>query len=126
VSVRFDPRYPHHFIAAFQDSTVLQFNLFAEDPVAAIISTSPMPWTTAFEKETGQEDEAGVNDERKGEKLLVWKNEDFGNLGDIRKGGKEERPTWAGRNPMAAYKVGKVKNLTGESCFEILRGKAHR
>ena len=78
-----------------------------------------MPWTTYFEKEAGPEKTPDANEggkeETKGEKMLVWRNEEFGNLGDIKKGAKEERPTWAGRNPMSAYKIGKSgKNLTGE------------
>lgn len=62
-----------------------------------------MPWTIAFESVVDD----GV------EKMQVWKNEEFGNLGDIKKNAKEERPTWAGRNPMAAWKISK-KPLNGE------------
>lgn len=115
ISVNFDPRYPHHFIAAFADSTVLMFNLFAEDPVATAINMAPMPWTAAFERasETSSSKESEGEAVAPEEKMLVWKNEEFGNLGDIKKGGKEERPTWAGRNPMAAYKIS-TKKLTGE------------
>lgn len=114
ISVNFDPRYPHHFIAAFSDSTVLMFNLFAEDPVATAINTTPMPWTAAFDRASGPSPSTGSDgeEEKAEEKMLVWKNEEFGNLGDIKKGGKEERPTWAGRNPMAAYKI-TTKKLTG-------------
>lgn len=114
-AIHFDPRYPHHFVAAFADSTILLFNLFAEDPVPMAINQVPMPWTTVFERSGGsspsQDDQAP---EQKEEKLLVWKNEEFGNLGDIRKGAKEERPTWAGRNPMGAYKLS-TKNINGEA-----------
>lgn len=110
LSINFDPRYPHHFIATFADGTILRFNLFAEDPVTAAVATTTMPWVTAFEPElaTGAED-----------KMLVWKNEEFGNLGDIKKGSKEERPTWAGRNPMAAYKIGK-KSFNGELFIVVI------
>ncbi len=99
------------------------FNLFAEDPVAAVISANPMPWTTYFEKEAGPEDEKVTLEEGQGEKMLVWRNEEFGNLGDIKKNAKEERPTWAGRNPMAAYKIGKTgKNITSELSSAYLGG----
>ena len=112
-AIHFDPRYPHHFIAAFADSTILLFNLFAEDPVPMAINHNPMPWTTVFERaeETAQTKGDGTKESE--EKLLVWKNEEFGNLGDIKKGAKEERPTWAGRNPMGAYKL-PTKNINGE------------
>jgi len=96
------------------------FNLFAEDPVATAINMAPMPWTAAFERasETSSSKESEGEALAPEEKMLVWKNEEFGNLGDIKKGGKEERPTWAGRNPMAAYKIS-TKKLTG-GCFPVL------
>lgn len=49
--------------------------------------------------------------------MLSWKNEEFGNLSDVgpagKKGkGQEERSPWAGRNPVAACKIG-GKGMTG-------------
>ena len=97
------------------------FNLFAEDPVAMAINSGPMPWITHFERssETSSSTGTGGDEDKSEEKMLVWKNEEFGNLGDIKKGAKEERPTWAGRNPMAAYKV-TSKKMTGKLRFNCL------
>ena len=50
-SVHFDPRHPHHFIATFENSTILQFNMFAEDPILVQSSTAPMPWSAQFERQ---------------------------------------------------------------------------
>jgi hypothetical protein len=92
------------------------FNLFAEDPVAMAVNFGPMPWTALFDRsaDTSSSTGTGGEQDKPEEKMLVWKNEEFGNLGDIKKGGKEERPTWAGRNPIAAYKV-TTKKITGKS-----------
>ena len=123
-SVHFDPRHPAHFIAAFADSTILQFNLFAEDPVMTTISMSPMPWTTYFERHeatdtasgnSGKPGEEGGDGEEINEQMLKWKNDEFGSLGEISRRGKgEERSPWAGRNPLAACKIGR-RGQTGES-----------
>ncbi|ORX37128.1 WD40-repeat-containing domain protein [Kockovaella imperatae] len=150
-SVHFDPRHPHHFIASFADSTILQFNMFAEDPVLPPAnSTTPMPWTTQFERQEEQQSQGertstplpgsrlanehpelekiasdnepqstaapqagptGMTNSRQVyvewvEKLLAWKNEDFGSLAELSKMKKgEERGTWVGKNPIAAFKV---------------------
>ena len=146
-SVHFDPRHPHHFIAAFTDATILQFNMFAEDPVFINSSTVPMPWTTQFErqeeamepvspvmdkaevlidptmpsdaeKEAPNGDKAnGKNgyDDEQNDVLLGWKNEEFGSLGELSKKPKnEERGTWVGKNPIAAFKMLR-KGMTCES-----------
>ena len=153
-SVHFDPRHPHHFIASFADSTVLQFNMFAEDPVLPPSnSTTPMPWTVQFERQeeaslgsggsvpmlskyagdgeteksvpldtpaNGSTENATPADgqatpvpqvngqmEMDGEeRLLKWKNDDFGSLAELSKVKKgEERGTWVGKNPIAAFKI---------------------
>ena len=158
-SVHFDPRHPHHFIATFEDSTILQFNMFAEDPNLVLGSTAPMPWTTEFERQeeaqaaamesafnrtsspsakagqqpggvdTGHsvnlnekdgstaqnasttthgygpngEAPSGVHGE---ENLVTWTNEEFGSLAELSKVKKgEERGTWVGKNPIAAFKI---------------------
>jgi hypothetical protein len=49
IAVQFDPRQPQHFIAAFADSTIMQFNLFGEDPLPIVQSTT-LPWSTYFEE----------------------------------------------------------------------------
>lgn len=99
----------------------MQFNLFAEDP-ATIVSNSPFPWITKFESSSAPNTDtlATVPEdseaEGSSESLMVWKNEDWAQLTTVRAGKKmeeSERSPWAGKNPIAAYKVGK-KPITGQ------------
>lgn len=102
----------------------MQFNLFAEDPVAASISTSPMPWTTFFDRQRELQTPVTPNlnldraaDGEDGQiyedSLMLWKNEDWGTVPETQKGKKEERSPWAGKNPIVACRIGQ-KGLTGE------------
>lgn len=128
VSINFHPRQPQHFTAAFADSTILQFNLFAEDPITSV-SNSPFPWVSRFETHPNANNiPGGEGSESSDESMMVWKNEDWAQLlvpqaaGGKRKEGDPERSPWAGKNPTAAYKVGK-KAITGEftqkECCEV-------
>jgi hypothetical protein len=130
VSINFDPRQPQHFTAAFADSTIMQFNLFAEDPVTTV-TNSPLPWVTHFEGQpthsvngNGNSHAEDEGEEGEGGSLMTWKNEDWAQLAQAqpakRKEGEAERSPWAGKNPTAAYKVGK-KPLTGELAHRTVR-----
>lgn len=58
-SIHFDPRGGDRFTVLFNDNTIAQYHLFAEDPSEAalgIITASPRPWTTLWE--TAEVDEA--------------------------------------------------------------------
>lgn len=126
ISVKFDPRHPHYFISTFADGTVLKFNLFAEDPVATTIDLKNMPWNTYFDRQMGISEpgtpgpgdlaskshkkmQNGLKDDVDENSMLIWKNEEFGNLAELTKklNKGEERKPWAGRNPMGAMKLGK-------------------
>lgn len=132
VSVHFDPRQPHQFIAIFADATLIQFNLFAEDPALppAGPSGQTMPWTAFFERQQAEQvpvtpiAENHPGDQEKSEKdthpkgevyedaMIIWKNEDWSlNQSDKKKG--QELSPWAGRNPTAASKVGRG-TITGQ------------
>lgn len=125
-SIHFDPRQPQHFLASFADATILQFNLFAEDPIATI-SSSPLPWVSFFERSSaatvplesanggtsngtsGTNGTTGANggaggvggtSEEDGEifedSMMIWKNEDWAQLQNANKKGEE-----LGRSPWA-------------------------
>jgi len=96
----------------------MQFNLFAEDPIATI-SNSPLPWITYFDNHAAVETN-GVDGDESGETLITWKNEDWAQLQSIQdRSGKKgnlneaERSPWAGKNPTAASRVG-TKPIRGE------------
>ncbi|OCF40279.1 hypothetical protein I317_05912 [Kwoniella heveanensis CBS 569] len=119
LGVHFDPRQPHHFIAHFADSTVLRFHLFAEDPAVTVMAT-PLPWNVHFDLEIAQrsaealtisEDTlngSGGKGQEGGEELIKWKNEEWGLLGNEREKKEKDRNVWAGKNPIAAWKIPKV------------------
>ena len=149
--ISFDPRKPHHFLASFADSIILQFDLFAEDPATTVMASN-MPWQRFFDS---AEDEAnlepmsplaetpskmladlvpdsapthvngeksvngngpstsdtqapdGTENEDYEDRMLIWKNEDYGQV-PVEKTKKTEQniSPWAGKNPIAAIKVG--------------------
>jgi hypothetical protein len=128
VAVQFDPRQPQHFIAAFGDSTIMQFNLFGEDPITTV-TQSILPWKSHFDThyETkgilpldidkrlglGLGALAGAEEEVFEDRMLVWRNEDWAvQLTDKEK--KEGRNPWAGKNPCSVTKIG-TKGISGES-----------
>nr|XP_018262037.1 uncharacterized protein I303_05052 [Kwoniella dejecticola CBS 10117]OBR84195.1 hypothetical protein I303_05052 [Kwoniella dejecticola CBS 10117] len=118
LGVHFDPRQPHHLIAHFADSTILRFHLFADDPPTSIMAFL-LPWNTYFDSvrrgsETSTSSteqpakEVGSEDWEEG--LIKWKNEDWNLLSTLpAKSKKEDIGSWAGKNPIAAYKIDKVK-----------------
>ncbi|KAK4686140.1 catabolite repression protein CreC, partial [Tremellales sp. Uapishka_1] len=106
-SVHFDPRQPAHFIATFQDSILLQFNLLLDDPVAAV-TASPMPWKTFFAQSqlSSPQESFTTPSLEDGEQvfedqLLTWKNK----AEEVVEKGKDRNP-WAGKNPVGAAKLG--------------------
>ncbi|WRT68081.1 uncharacterized protein IL334_005056 [Kwoniella shivajii] len=121
LGVHFDPRQPHHFIAHFADSTILRFHLFADDPVATVMGYV-LPWNNYFDsarrdsatsntntntntnsnQPTPKPDEQGEWEEG----LIKWKNEDWSQLG---LGKQKDISMWAGKNPIAAWKIEKTK-----------------
>ncbi|ODN81911.1 hypothetical protein L202_02255 [Cryptococcus amylolentus CBS 6039] len=134
-----DPRQPTHFLAVFADSTILRFNTSLEDPINASTSVLPTkPWSLFFEREwarraRGQSAEgsstklggsvgdsgldgsvAGLSasvgaKEEADDELLKWKNEDW-TVGVEREKGKDKGPvSFAGKNPVAAIRVGRDK-----------------
>ncbi|WVR06605.1 hypothetical protein IAU60_003637 [Kwoniella sp. DSM 27419] len=113
IEVHFDPRQPHHFVAMFADSSVLRFHLFAEDPVASVMST-PMPWNVHFDNEKSRRGSADsglgtkpyqADGDEEGEELIKWKNEEW-NLTLTEKDRKDkDKYVWAGKNPIAAWKL---------------------
>lgn len=141
IAVQFDPRQPQHFIAAFADSTVVQFNLFGEDPLPIVQSTA-YPWTTYFEENddvveldvdkraaygasssgggaAGGTSAAGahshqgeIKEEVHEEVMITWRNEDWAVQLTEKEKKMENRNPWAGKNPCAVTKVGK-KPITG-------------
>ena len=129
VAVQFDPRQPQHFIAAFADSTIMQFNLFGEDPITTV-TQSVLPWKSHFDthyetkgilpldidKRVGSSEEEVFED-----RMLVWRNDDWAvQLTDKEK--KEGRNPWAGKNPCSVTKIG-TKGISGESSpmFDLCR-----
>jgi hypothetical protein len=126
VAVQFDPRQPQHFIAAFADSTIMQFNLFGEDPVTTV-TQSVLPWKSHFDShyetkgvlpldiDKRAASGTGVEEEVFEDRMLVWRNEDWAvQLTDKEK--KEGRNPWAGKNPCSVTKIG-TKGISGESNF---------
>ncbi|ORY22031.1 WD40-repeat-containing domain protein [Naematelia encephala] len=111
-SITFDPRRPQHFIACFADDIMLQFNLFAEDPVATAVMAE-RPWTTVFDRQAPVKLVLDGHDEETYEdSMVLWKNEDWAQLSvEGQKGKKEERSPWAGKNPVAACRIG-TKGIT--------------
>ena len=122
-SIHFDNRQPAYFIATFADATLMQFNLFAEDPIATSIAVVSMPWTVFFDRQrelqtplpptvdrTVNEEEGEIYEDS----LMLWKNEDWGSGTEGQKGKKnDERSPWAEKNPIMACRVGQ-KSLTGK------------
>ncbi|WWC96487.1 hypothetical protein V866_003355 [Kwoniella sp. B9012] len=126
VGVHFDPRQPHHFIAHFADSTILRFHLFADDPPTSIMAFV-LPWTKYFDsvaptssekekkrKNSGSLPDAtpiGAVDDEWEEGLIKWKNEEWNLLNNPNVNTKKDKDVnpWAGKNPIAAYKIEKVK-----------------
>ena len=104
--MQFSQRHPHHFIAAFADGTLFQINLFAEDPVMTEKTNGPWPWLSILETQetTKKPKRAKAGEEQVGDELKIWKNEEFGVLGDPKKG--VERPAWSSKNPMEAFRIG--------------------
>lgn len=112
-SIHFHPRQPQHFIASFSDGIVLQFNIFAEDPIAAAIP-GDKPWMANLNAEMPPSPTVAVDEDGYEEKMLLWKNEDWAQLSvEVQKGKKDERSPWAGKNPTAAVRIGN-KSVTGE------------
>ncbi|WWD18757.1 hypothetical protein CI109_103212 [Kwoniella shandongensis] len=128
LGVHFDPRQPHHFIAHFADSTILRFNLFAEDP--ANLSTAQVkPWETYLKDEqarlSASTSRVAINSSTAGstkngsseagdseisDELIRWKNEDWALLSPENARSKDKVTSiWAGKNPIAAVKIGKSK-----------------
>ncbi|WVW85032.1 hypothetical protein I302_107068 [Kwoniella bestiolae CBS 10118] len=118
LGVHFDPRQPHHFIAHFADSTILRFHLFADDPPTAIMAFV-LPWTKYFDSviperrnsEPQSEPQASTPAEEWEEGLIKWKNEEWELLKNPVAQNKKEKDQnmWAGKNPIAAWKIEKVK-----------------
>ncbi|WWC71064.1 uncharacterized protein I206_105017 [Kwoniella pini CBS 10737] len=117
LGVHFDPRQPHHLIAHFADSTILRFHLFADDPPTSIMAFV-LPWNNYFDSmrrgsntsTSSIEAKAEPGEEDWEEGLIKWKNEDWNLLNTLpAKSKKEDLGSWAGKNPIAAYKIDKVK-----------------
>ncbi|RXK35770.1 hypothetical protein M231_06956 [Tremella mesenterica] len=105
ISVQFDPRQAQHFTAVFSDGIIMQFNLFAEDPMSMATSSST-PWTNFFASRAAQDQSPGDGEGFR-DQMLIWKNEDF----SVQPEKGKERSMWAGKNPTAVWKVGK-KQIT--------------
>ena len=128
VAVQFDPRQPQHFIAAFTDCTIMQFNLFGEDPVTTVTQT-PLPWKKYFDtnydtlgklpldtdKRTGT---GGEEKEVYEDSMLVWRNEEWAVQLSEKEKKVEGRNPWAGKNPCSVTKIGK-KGISGMSPFYV-------
>ncbi|KAL7420546.1 hypothetical protein Q5752_004497 [Cryptotrichosporon argae] len=148
-ALHFDPSKPHHFIATFADNTILQFNLFAEDPTPAKDTAPVLPWPAKFDSQididllvvrdgtsvpgppgrklaskrrgtrraAGQtgadgaqsegEPAAGEVDELVKDRLVFWKNEEWDLANNERDKKEREKYVWAGKNPIAACRVGR-------------------
>lgn len=124
-SVHFDPRQAQHFTAVFADGVIMQFNLFAEDPMSSATSSN-VPWDKFFASATDGEATGSVCGSGKGslkgsgrgstddefrDQLIIWKNEDFDT--PLEKGKEKDRSPWAAKNPTAVWKLGK-RSVTGE------------
>ena len=106
----------------------MQFNLFAEDPIATSIAMVPMPWIGFFDRQRELQTPLLPNvdrtvDEEDGEvyedSLMLWKNEDWGTGSEVQKAKKnDEKSPWAGKNPVMACRVGQ-KSLTGQYCAQL-------
>ena len=110
----------------------MQFNLFAEDPLAPSVAASPLPWVTFFDRQRDLQvplspnaNQTTVNGEEDGEvyedSLILWKNEEWA-TNEVQKGKKDERSPWAGKNPLVACRIGQ-KALTGVSDFWLSGGR---
>ncbi|WWC88350.1 uncharacterized protein L201_003260 [Kwoniella dendrophila CBS 6074] len=123
LGVHFDPKQPHHLMAHFADSTILKFHLFADDPPTSIMAFV-LPWQRYFdslkesiEPENNNNNANNTNtiqsEENEEEGLIKWKNEDWNLLGTSALNSKKKEDKdfgqWAGKNPIAAYKIEKVK-----------------
>jgi hypothetical protein len=129
VAVQFDPRQPQHFIAAFADATIMQFNLFGEDPVTTV-TQSVLPWKTFFDTNYESEGQvlldvdkrntgsgSGTGSDEKDvyeDSMLTWKNDEWAVQLTDKEKKMENRNPWTGKNPCAVSKIGK-RNITGES-----------
>ncbi|KAL1405835.1 hypothetical protein Q8F55_007513 [Vanrija albida] len=127
--VHFDPRGGDRFVASFADNSVAQFCLFAEEPTDAawaVVSALPRPWTNFFDAEiaaaararspgsgsqapsSAPNGDSHHDREQFLDKLLIWKNADWNLPADKKVADKP----WAGKNPMAVYRLGCDTELT--------------
>lgn len=111
----------------------MQFNLFGEDPLPIVQSTT-YPWTTYFEENDNRveldvevlqaqnqshgQGQSATSGQVQGEEvhedvMITWRNPDWAVQLTEKEKKMETRNPWAGKNPCAVTKFGK-KPITGK------------